>query len=79
MGDEDKHSCKGLQKTRNQLSRDIYLDVLKSQNPHEGVNRGFRAVGGRMYTYTQTKRGLSYLYAKRKVLDDGVSTVPLDL
>ena len=32
-----------------------------------------------MFTYTQERRGFSYLYCKRKVLDDGIHTVPLDI
>ena len=30
-------------------------------------------------TYQQCKRGLTFLYPKRKVLEDGISTIPLDL
>ena len=35
--------------------------------------------GGKTLTYTQTKKGLEYFYAKRRVLDDGVSTTHLDI
>ena len=30
-------------------------------------------------TYEQTKKGLSYLYTKRLVEEDGIHTKPLDL
>ena len=76
-----KRSCKGIQKSRNLdvLTRDTYLDVLKKQQAGSGVNKGFVANNGRIYSYTQTRFGLSYLYCKRLVDDDGVSTRPLNL
>ena len=77
---DNKVSCKGIQKTRNRLTKEQYLDVLKTQKNGVGINRGFRVMpDGAVYTYAQTRHGLSYLYPKRKVLDDGVSTIPLDL
>ena len=76
----DKISCKGIQKKRNNLTKEQYLTVLETQQNGIGVNKGFRALPtGHVYTYIQTRHGLSYLYPKRKVLDDGVSTIPLDL
>ena len=78
---ETKLSCKGLQKKRNleRLTKEAYLNVLETQRPGCGVNKGFRAINGKVYTYSQTRFGLSYLYCKRRMLDDGVTTVPLDL
>ena len=32
-----------------------------------------------MCTYVQVKNAFSYFYPKRKVLEDGVSTIPLDI
>jgi len=32
-----------------------------------------------VFTYTQERRGFSYLYCKRKVLHDGIHTAPLDI
>lgn len=32
-----------------------------------------------MYTYTQVRDAFSYFYPKRKVLEDGVTTIPLDI
>ncbi len=43
------------------------------------MNKGFRVHQNEMITYIQQKKGLSYVYDKRKVLEDGVSTVPLDI
>jgi hypothetical protein len=44
-----------------------------------GTNRGFRVVDNKMYAYLQERAVFSYFYPKRKVLDDGVSTEPLDI
>ena len=43
------------------------------------MNKGFCIHQNEMITYIQQKKGLSYVYDKRKVLEDGVSTVPLDI
>jgi hypothetical protein len=32
-----------------------------------------------MNTYEQQKKGLSYIYNKRILLDDGISTIPLNI
>ena len=76
---ETKISCKGLQKKRNleRLTKENYLKVLRTQQSGFGVNKGFKAQGGRVFTYSQNRFGLSYMYCKRLVNDDGVSTEPL--
>ena len=33
----------------------------------------------KMCTYVQVEKAFSYFYPKRKVLEDGVSTIPLDI
>ena len=43
------------------------------------VNRGFRVLDNKMFKYVQVKNAFSYFYPKRKVLEDGVSTIPLDM
>ena len=53
--------------------------VLLTKQDSAGVNRGFRVVNNTMYTYTQVRDAFSYFYPKRKVLEDGVSTLPLDI
>ena len=80
-GQDTKTSCKGIQKKRNQntLTKETYLAVLRTQQAGSGVNKGFVASNGRIYSYTQTRFGLSYQYLKRLVQDDGVSTMPLEL
>jgi hypothetical protein len=81
-----KMSAKGSQKSRNidKLGANDYLNTLmqeKSETPeiHEVENRGFRLVGNKIQTYTQKKRGLSSIYYKRIVMDDGVTTYPSPL
>jgi hypothetical protein len=32
-----------------------------------------------MFTYTQEKQAYTYFYCKRRVLGDGIHTVPLDI
>ena len=80
-GDDIKLSCKGIQKRNNlqNLTKETYLAVLRNRKAGSGVNKGFIARNGCVFSYTQTRHGLSYLYCKRLVLDDGVSTTPLAL
>ncbi len=43
------------------------------------VNQGFCYVNGCMNTYEQSKTGLSYIYNKRILLSDGISTKTLNI
>ena len=79
FGTKDKFSCKGVNKRLNAIDKDKYLEVLLTQRPSSGVNRGFRTANNTVYTYNQVRDGFWYFYPKRKVLDDGVSTEPLDI
>ena len=72
----DKYSCKGLNKRNNNLMKDTFLKVLTSKESGGGVNKGFRTDGRQMFTYEQTRASLSFFYPKRRVQDDGVSTLP---
>ena len=75
---KDKFSCKGVNKKNNVINKDKYLDVILSKR--SGVNRVFRVMNNNtMCTYVQVKNAFSYFYPKRKVLEDGVSTIPLDI
>ena len=78
-GPTDKVSCKGISKRLNKPQKETYLDVLKSKQSHSGENRGFRVMNHRVLTYAQHRIGFSYLYGKRKVLEDGVTTIPLEI
>ena len=79
FGAKDKFSCKGVNKKTNEINKEKYLNVLLTKQNSGGVNRGFRVVNNTMYTYTQVRDAFSYFYLKRKVLADGVSTLPLDI
>ena len=79
-GPKTKVSCKGTQQKRNELGKEHFEEVLHTKEPHKVENAGFiRGKDGVIKTYTQAKTGMSYFYAKRKVLDDGVSTTHLDI
>ena len=43
------------------------------------TNKGFRYVDGYMKSYEQVKKGLSYVYHKRIVCEDGIRTKPLNI
>ena len=75
----NKQISKGVCINQNPLTFDQYQQVLTSNDPLTITNRGFRSRNHQMYSYTQTKKGLSSFYCKRKVLGCGVETVPLDL
>ena len=79
FGTSDKFSCKGMNKRCNDIDKDKYFNVLLSKQSSEGVNKGFRVVGNNMYTYNQVRQIFSYFYPKRKVLEDWVTTLPLDI
>ena len=75
-----KFSSKGI--SRRSLGEDLltkYKKVLDTQEKSDGVNTGFRMKKNNIYTYTQTRSGFTYFYCKREVLEDGVSTKPLDI
>lgn len=75
----DKYSCKGIQKNQNEINKKRFDNVLFKDKKDICTNKGFRVIDNEMITYTQNKKGLSYYYDKRKVLADGVSTIPLDI
>ncbi len=81
-----KISAKGVQKARNSaeggcLTRKNFSKILKEKTTIKGTNMGFRLCKETqtMKTYEQYKTGLNYFYDKRQVLEDGITTVPLNL
>ena len=78
LGDEWGESCKGILKSRNRLTFDHYLRALCEDGPGVSIqmNKGIRIhpKTGLIETYTQQRRGLTNIYLKRKVREDGVST-----
>ena len=79
FGASGKFSCKGVNKKCNEISKEKYLSVLLTRESNSGINKVFRVIDDSMYTYQQVRDGFSYFYPKRKVLEDGVSTLPLDI
>ena len=79
FGGYDKFSCKGVSKKTNEINKEKYLNVLLTKESSAGLNKGFRVVDNTMFTYQQVRDGFSYFYPKRKVLEDGITTLPLDI
>ena len=77
--DDFKKSSKGMQDRNENLVEKNFKEALFQQRPHYVQNSGFVVDGTTTLTYTQIKRGLSYFYCKRKVLEDGISTTHLDI
>ena len=78
-GEVIKQVSKGVSIRQNPLTFENYHSVLTSGVPHQITNRGFRSKSHRVFTYAQKKKGLNSVYVKRKVLADGIHTIPLDL
>jgi hypothetical protein len=74
-----KYSCKGIQKEGNNICYEKFNDVLFGKKKDIVNNTGFRYINGTMKTYEQSKKGLSYVYHKRIVLEDGITTIPLNI
>ena len=79
FGSTDKCTTKGLNKRQNTIDKDAFLSVLTNRRSGSGVNRGFRVRDSSVMMYIQERAALTYFYPKRKVLEDGLSTAPLDL
>ena len=77
-GKNKKCSQKGLSK-RNEFGKETWKSVLFDEEIVSGTNMGFRMIDGKMVKYSQLRSGLTSFYAKRKVLDDKVTTIPLDI
>ena len=76
-GEKNKCSTKGISKTQNVIDKDQFLQVLQTKQSSGGVNIGFQVKDNAVYTYRQERNALSYLYPKRQVLEDGITTQPL--
>ena len=74
-----KFSMKGVSKGQFKNPMSHYERVLMSMENFRACNSGIRSKDQTMATYKQYKNALTYFYPKRKVLEDGRSTVPLDI
>ena len=77
--DKVKFSSKGLNKAVLKEPFPSYRHVLQTGQTKSSTNQGFRTRDNTVYTYQQTKGGLSYFYCKREVLPDGIHTRPLTI
>ena len=76
---QSKVSSKGVQQKRNSsiLTKEKYLECLVNKQTIDGLNKGFRYQNQEMKTYEQKKIGLSPLYTKGVVMDDGIHIRPI--
>lgn len=89
-----KCSAKGIQKSNNKgiLTPEKFESVIQEKITLRATNRGFRVVkqtdffdgqamskAPQMQTYEQQKNGCGFFYDKRIVLEDGISTIPLNI
>ncbi len=74
-----KFSCKGLQRNKMTRAWERYTAVLKTGIKDGVENISFRAFQGRVFSFKQKRLGLSKKYWKMRVLDDSISTEPLQL
>ena len=74
-----KFSMKGVNKGQFKNPMSHYERVLNTKENFRACSSGIRAKDQSMVTYRQYKNALTYFYPKRKVLEDGSSTVPLDI
>ena len=56
-----------------------FRDTLFNFHTNNSTNMGFPMKDSSMVTYSQEKIGFNYFYCKRKVMEDGISTTPLDI
>ena len=80
-GSKDKFSSKGVQNERNNtiLKKDEYQRCLVDEKTIDCQNKGFRYIDGTMKTYEQDKIGLTPIYVKGVVMDDGIHIRPLNI
>ena len=78
-GDQNKTICKGVIQKQNLMDVNCFNSVLDMKETHHVINTGFEVLDHHIVTYKQRKRGLNYQYIKRKICEDGFSTLPLDL
>ena len=74
-----KFSMKGVNKGQFKNPVPHYEHVLNTKENFRACNSGMRSKDQTMATYKLYKNALTYFYPKRKVLEDGRSTVPLDI
>ena len=73
-------NCKTI-RNADVLCPEAFNKVITQKVSISATNKGFRVdkTTQSIITYEQTKTGISFYYDKRKVLEDGINTVPLDI
>ena len=74
-----KFSMKGVNKKQFKNPVPHYEHVMNTKENFRACNQGIQAKDQSMTTYKQYKNALTYHYPKRIVLEDGYSTIPLEL
>ena len=74
-----KMSTKGVNKNKILNPQYTFESVLSNATSQNVTNMGIKLKCNTLFTYEQEKCGFSYLYCKRRVLDDGIHTTPLDI
>jgi hypothetical protein len=77
-GSKEKSSCKGVQSRNNKnlLTFEKYKEALGGCVLN-ATNKGFRVFDNKVITYTQDKDGLTPIYDKRVLFEDGINSYPL--
>ena len=76
---EIKYSAKGVCKNNLQSVDTVFQKVINEKGSHEITNQGIQLKNNKICSYSQKKIGFTYFYCKRKILEDGINTVPLDI
>ena len=76
---KDKYTCKGVQKSQIKLNKDKYLETLYGLSYLLVKNKGFRFNNKSIKTYEQNKIGLSPIYTKGRLFEDGIHIYPLEI
>ena len=79
QGGGNKQTSKGINKHQNRFTFALTSTRKKKQTDGSGTNTAFRVKNNQIYTYAQMRTALSYLYVKRRIYEDGVTTAPLHL
>lgn len=81
IGKKSNYKCstKGVNKKELHEPFISFRKVLDTGESGKGVNVGFRVREQGICTYSQQKSAFPYLYCKRKVEEDGIHTLPLDI
>ena len=64
--ESNKASCKGISKRLKDTQKEVYLNMLQTQQSRSGESRGFRVVDNKVLTYAQHRTSFSHFYRREK-------------